>query len=151
MNNSSKMGTREYVTILKGLVDEGKEANMHVLGSSMAPFVVHGRDVIYFKKPERKLRKGDIAFFQRKNGQYVVHRIYKTEGNQYYFVGDNQTDIEGPIDKGQIFAAVTKVKRKGKMIEPGDFWWEFFARVWIRIIPVRAFLIRLYGILNKGR
>lgn len=77
MNNSSKMGTREYVTILKGLVDEGKEANMHVLGSSMAPFVVHGRDVIYFKKPERKLRKGDIAFFQRKNGQYVVHRIYK--------------------------------------------------------------------------
>lgn len=151
MNNSSKMGTREYITILKSLVDEGREVNMHVLGSSMAPFVVHERDVIYFKKPERKLHKGDIAFFQRKNGQYVVHRIYKTEGNQYYFVGDNQTDIEGPIDEGQIFAAVTKVKRKGKMIGQGDFWWEFFARVWIRIIPVRAFLVRLYGIFNKGR
>ena len=151
MSEMNKLDTREYITILKSLVDEGREVNMHVLGSSMAPFVVHERDVIYFKRPEKKLCKGDIAFFQRKNGQYVVHRIYKTEGNQYYFVGDNQTDIEGPIDKGQIFAAVTKVKRKGKMIEPGDFWWEFFARVWIRIIPVRAFLIRLYGILNKGR
>ena len=81
----------------------------------------------------------------------MVHRIYKTEGNQYYFVGDNQTVIEGPIDEGKIFAAVTRVKRKGKMIGPGDFWWEFFARVWIRIIPVRAFLVRLYGIFNKGR
>ncbi len=147
----NKLDTREYITILKSLVDEGREVNMHVLGSSMAPFVVHERDVIYFKKPERKLHKGDIAFFQRKNGQYVVHRIYKTKGNQYYFVGDNQTDIEGPIDEGQIFATVTKVKRKGKMIGPGDFWWEFFARVWIRIIPVRAFLVRLYGIFNKGR
>ena len=57
MNNSSKMGTREYITILKGLVDEGREVNMHVLGSSMAPFVVHERDVIYFKKPERKLQR----------------------------------------------------------------------------------------------
>lgn len=147
----NKLDTREYITILKSLVDEGREVNMHVLGSSMAPFVVHERDVIYFKKPGRKLHKGDIAFFQRKNGQYVVHRIYKTKGNQYYFVGDNQTDIEGPIDEGQIFATVTKVKRKGKMIGPGDFWWEFFARVWIRIIPVRAFLVRLYGIFNKGR
>lgn len=147
----NKLDTREYITILKSLVDEGREVNMYVLGSSMAPFVVHERDVIYFKKPERKLHKGDIAFFQRKNGQYVVHRIYKTKGNQYYFVGDNQTDIEGPIDEGQIFATVTKVKRKGKMIGPGDFWWEFFARVWIRIIPVRAFLVRLYGIFNKGR
>lgn len=147
----NKLDTREYITILKSLVDEGREVNMHVLGSSMAPFVVHERDVIYFKKPERKLHKGDIAFFQRKNGQYVVHRIYKTKGNQYYFVGDNQTDIEGPIDEGQIFATVTRVKRKGKMIGPGNFWWEFFARVWIRIIPVRAFLVRLYGIFNKGR
>ena len=53
--NNSRMGTREYITILKGLTDEGREVNMHVLGSSMAPFVVHERDVIYFKKPEKKL------------------------------------------------------------------------------------------------
>lgn len=151
MRNSSKLGTREYITILRELVDEGKEVNMHVLGSSMAPFVVHERDVIYFKKTDRKLRKGDIAFFQRKNGQYVVHRIYKVDGHQYYFVGDNQKVIEGPIDEDQIFAIVTKVKRKGKMIGPGDFWWEFFARVWIRIIPARAFLVGIYGFLNKGR
>uniref|UniRef100_UPI0035A5D1B1 S24/S26 family peptidase n=1 Tax=uncultured Thomasclavelia sp. TaxID=3025759 RepID=UPI0035A5D1B1 len=73
----SRLGTREYIDILRTVIDEGKEVNMRVLGSSMAPFVVHERDTIYFKRPERKLKKGDIAFFQRNNGQYVVHRIYK--------------------------------------------------------------------------
>lgn len=33
--------------------------------------------------------------------------------------------MEGPIDKEQVFAIITKVKRKGKWIAPGDFWWEF--------------------------
>ena len=32
---------------------------------------------------------------------------------EYYLIGDAQTVIEGPIQREQIFAVVTKVKRKG--------------------------------------
>ena len=143
------MGTREYIDILRTVIDEGKEVNMRVLGSSMAPFVVHERDTIYFKRPERKLKKGDIAFFQRNNGQYVVHRIYKVKGDEYYFVGDNQTLIEGPIEKGQIFATVTRVIRKGKEIRPGDPWWLFFQKIWINMIPLRRITIKAYGLIRR--
>ena len=143
------MGTREYIDILRTVIDEGKEVNMRVLGSSMAPFVVHERDTIYFKRPERKLKKGDIAFFQRNNGQYVVHRIYKIKGDEYYFVGDNQTLIEGPIEKGQIFAIVTRVIRKGKEIRPGDPWWLFFEKIWINMIPLRRITIKAYGLIRR--
>ena len=143
------MGTREYIDILRTVIDEGKEVNMRVLGSSMAPFVVHERDTIYFKRPERKLKKGDIAFFQRNNGQYVVHRIYKVKGDEYYFVGDNQTLIEGPIEKGQIFAIVTRVIRKGKEIRPGDPWWLFFQKIWINMIPLRRITIKAYGLIRR--
>lgn len=146
----SKLDTRAYVSILKDLVEQGEEVNMYVLGSSMAPFVVHKRDVIYFKQPKRKLKKGDIAFFKRRNGQYVVHRIYKIKGDDYYFVGDNQTMIEGPIKRSQIFAIVTKVKRKDKIIKPGDFWWKFFSKVWIRIIPIRCLFVKGYKFIKKG-
>lgn len=145
----NKLGTREYIDILRTVIDEGKEVNMRVLGSSMAPFVVHERDTIYFKRPERKLKKGDIAFFQRNNGQYVVHRIYKIKGDEYYFVGDNQTLIEGPIEKGQIFAIVTRVIRKGKEIRPGDFWWLFFQKIWINMIPLRRITIKAYGLIRR--
>lgn len=145
----SRLGTREYIDILRTVIDEGKEVNMRVLGSSMAPFVVHERDTIYFKRPERKLKKGDIAFFQRNNGQYVVHRIYKVKGDEYYFVGDNQTLIEGPIEKGQIFATVTRVIRKGKEIRPGDPWWLFFQKIWINMIPLRRITIKAYGLIRR--
>lgn len=55
-------------------------------------------------------------------------------------------DMEGPIDKEQVFAIITKVKRKGKWIAPGDFWWEFFEHIWLHLIPFRRFLMKLYGI-----
>ena len=69
--------TREYVGMLKELTEEGKEVSMLVFGSSMAPFLIHARDMIYFKKPDRELQKGDIVFFRRKSGQFVMHRIWK--------------------------------------------------------------------------
>lgn len=137
--------TREYVSALKELVQQGHEVSMLIAGSSMTPFMVHQRDYIYFKAPDRKLRKGDMVFYQRDNGQYVMHRIRKSKPDGYYIVGDAQTEIEGPVREEQIFAIITKVKRKGKWIEPGDFWWEFFEHVWIHMIPVRRGLMKVYA------
>lgn len=111
----------------------------------MAPFLCHNRDYIYFTKPERELRRGDMVFYQRDNGQYVMHRIYRVKHEGYYMVGDAQTQIEGPLRRDQIFAVITQVKRAGKMIRPGDFWWEFFEHIWIRIVPARRTVMALYG------
>lgn len=137
--------TNEYVSVLRKLVEEGREVSLLVSGSSMSPFLAHQRDYIYFKKPDRELRKGDMVFYQRRTGQYVMHRIWKVKNDQYYMVGDAQKEIEGPLDRDQIFALITKVQRKGKWIEPGDFWWEFFEKVWINIVPVRRVLVKVYG------
>lgn len=136
--------TTEYVSVLRELVEEGREVNMVVWGGSMTPFLGHGRDTIFFSAPERKLRRGDMVFYQRDSGQFVMHRIWKVKKDGYYMVGDAQTEIEGPICREQIFARITKVKRKGKMITRGNFWWEFFEKVWIRIVPIRPLLCRIY-------
>lgn len=137
--------TREYVSVLRELAEEGKVVSMLIAGSSMSPFLCHNRDYIYFTKPERELKRGDMVFYRRDSGQYVMHRIYKITENGYYMVGDAQTQVEGPLRREQIFARIIKVKRDGKILEPGDFWWEFFEHVWIRILPVRPFVSRLYG------
>ena len=47
--------TRAYVGMLKELVEQGKEVRMVISGSSMAPFLIHGRDSIFFCS-WRKLR-----------------------------------------------------------------------------------------------
>ena len=112
LRNMKVVDTREYVGMLKELTEEGKEVSMLVFGSSMAPFLIHARDMIYFKKPDRELQKGDIVFFRRKSGQFVMHRIWKIRPEGYYIVGDAQTQIEGPVKREQIFALITKVRRK---------------------------------------
>ena len=138
--------TNEYVTVLRELAEEGRVVSMLIAGSSMSPFLCHNRDYIYFTKPDRELRRGDMVFYQRDTGQYVMHRIYKRKKDGYYMVGDAQTQIEGPLRGDQIFARIIKVKRKGRIIEPGNFWWEFFEHVWIRIIPMRKVIEKLYSL-----
>lgn len=138
--------TYEYVSALKELTEAGEEVSMLITGSSMNPFLIHGRDTICFKKPTGPLKKGDMVFFQRMTGQYVMHRICRIKDGTYYIIGDGQTEIEGPVDRGQIFAVVTRVKRKGKWIGPGDFWWKFFAGPWLYVIPLRRPLMKLYAV-----
>ncbi|MBP3522449.1 MAG: S24/S26 family peptidase [Clostridia bacterium] len=137
--------TAEYVGVLRGLVEEGHEVSMLVSGSSMSPFLIHLRDTIYFKKPDRPLRAGDIVFYQRDSGQYVMHRILRARGDVYDIIGDAQTEVERGVRRDQIFAIITRVKRKGKLIGPGDFWWTFFARVWTKLIPLRPLIAWAYA------
>lgn len=143
--------TREYVSMLRELTEEGKEVSMIIAGNSMSPFLIHERDSICFKKPDRKLKKGDMVFYQRPNGQYIMHRICRVKPEGYYIVGDAQQEIEGPVSAEQIFAVITRVNRKGKWIGPGDFWWEFFEHVWVNIVPIRRFAVRLYGYVYRSR
>ena len=140
-----KIDTNEYISTLRELTEEGREVGLTVSGSSMSPFLIHERDYICFKKPDRDLRRGDMVFYQRESGQFVMHRILKVKPEGYYIIGDAQTEIEGPVRREQFFAVVTRVKRKGKWIQKGNFWWEFFARVWRCAIPRRRPIVWLYA------
>ena len=140
--------TYEYVSVLKDVVDSGMGASLVVAGNSMSPFLVDGRDSIYFERPSRPLRKGDMVFYQRESGQFVMHRIYDIRKEGLYIVGDAQVVVEGPVLPCRVFAVVTKVCRKGKWIGPNDFWWQFFARVWIRLIPFRKGLEKAYRLVR---
>lgn len=141
--------TREYVSMLRELTEQGHEVNMIISGSSMTPFLIHQRDVIFFRKPDRKLKKGDMVFYQRDNGQFVMHRICKVTQDGYDIIGDAQTEIEHGVRPDQIFALITKVKRKGKLLSHGDFWWEFFEHIWPNLIPFRYLFVRSYGRLKR--
>ena len=145
-----KISTREYVAALRTLTEEGRSVTMTVSGSSMAPFLIHGRDAVCFEKPRRALQRGDVVFFQRRDGRFVLHRICRCAPEGYYIVGDGQREIEGPVAPGQIFALVTRARRKGRWLGPGSFWWEFFRRPWLTLLPLRPLLIRLYAGLHPS-
>lgn len=140
-----KVDTQSYLSVIQEIVESGKSTTILVSGNSMSPFIIHGRDSVMVSPIVTPLKKGDIAFFRRRDGRFIMHRICKVAKDGYYFVGDGQIDIEGPIDREQIFAVVTAVQRKGVWVRPGDFWWEFFEHIWLHIIPLRMPLRGLYG------
>ncbi len=127
------------------LIEEGLTVPLTVSGGSMNPYIVPERDTVMISKPVFPLKKGDIAFFERMSGQIVMHRVCKVKEGKYYFAGDAQTEIEGPIVEEQIFGQVNKIIRKGKTEEKGKFTWFFFRNVWIRMIPLRPFCMKVYA------
>ena len=48
----------------------------------------------------------------------------------------------------QVLALVTAVRRKEKLLQPGSFWWNFFEKVWIRVIPLRPGVVAAYSALT---
>lgn len=150
MNQTKRIiDINEYLPVLRELTDQGKEVSFLLTGNSMAPFLVNERDYIYFKKPDRPLKKGDMVFYQRKNGQYVMHRIYRATAQDFDLIGDAHTEIEHGIRQEQIFGLITKVKRKGKILTDGSFCWEFFKHIWLNVIPLRPLLLRSYNFLKR--
>ena len=141
--------TAAFMEKYRLLLEQGETLTLPVLGGSMAPFLVDRRDAVWLTAPARPPRVGDIVLYQRKNGAYILHRICKKQGGVYTLVGDAQTIVEPGIEENQIFAVAVRARRKGKTQKPGCFWWEFFARIWVRVIPLRPALLRAYSLLTK--
>ena len=133
-----------YMPVLRELLAQGQTVSLTVTGESMSPFLRHGRDQIRLAAVTAPPQRGDMVFFRRRNGQYIMHRILRRmpDGN-YAIIGDGQQQVESPIAPEQIFAAVTQVCRKGVWLGPESFWWRFFAGPWLTLLPLRPLLRRM--------
>ena len=52
-----------------------------LVGDSMRPLIRRGLDRVTIIPLRRKLHKGDVVLFSRGDGVYVVHRVWKLDGN----------------------------------------------------------------------
>ncbi len=134
------------------LETDGTPLPLPVTGSSMLPFLSPGRDSVLLARPNRRLRRGDMALYRREGGGYVLHRIVACQRDGgFAMAGDAQQLVERGIRRDQIVAVVCAAVRKGRCQGPGCFWWEFFARVWPRVLPLHGGLCRAYGVLSRFR
>ena len=143
------LSPEELIPPLLSLLDETDCVPLVISGSSMTPFLVHGRDAVYLSKVRRSLRRGDMILYRRDSGSYILHRIYRVVEDCYTLVGDAQTELEHGIRQDQVLALVCAVRRKGKLLKPGSFWWDFFHHVWIRMVPLRPGIRALYAAVSR--
>ncbi len=124
------------------LLEQTEPVPLVISGSSMSPFLVHGRDTVFLVKVKRPLKRGDMILYRRRSGQYILHRIYKAEQDTLTLIGDGQGGLEPGICREQVLALVSAVRRKGKLLKPGNFLWDFYEKVWIRMLRIRPRLLK---------
>lgn len=144
-----EINTVEYMKALCSIVEQGQGASTIVTGSSMAPFLISNKSSVYLQKPERKLKKGDVVLYIRSEYEYILHRIYRVDGEFLYFVGDAQSVIEGPLPKECVKGVVTKYKRRKKWCDSSSFIWIFYSKVWIDMLWARPLCMKIYFGIRK--
>ncbi|MBQ7365244.1 MAG: S24/S26 family peptidase [Clostridia bacterium] len=89
-------------------------------GTSMQPLLRHHENPVVLVPVEGRLKKGDVPFYKRENGQYVLHRILKVRKDSYDCCGDNQTELEKGVTDSMIFAKMIGFYRGDTYVSVDD-------------------------------
>lgn len=95
----------ELYPLIKEVIESGGDFRLYPRGTSMEPLIHAGRDSIILRAVD-EIENGDILFYRRTNGNFVVHRLIKKHKDEYIMCGDNQTTLEYGIKREQILAKV---------------------------------------------
>lgn len=143
--NKLRLSPQDFIPLMKERFDAGLSMTLTVTGNSMLPFLSDKRDSVILTQVRNEPKKGDIYLFQRADGRCVLHRVRRVSGDGIYFIGDAQTQIEGPIKRECLLAECHEAVRKGKTVTEKSFLWQFFRIIWIRIIRTRPLIGRIIG------
>ena len=111
-------------------------------GTSMQPLLRHHENPVVLVLSEGRLKKGDVPFYKRKNGQYVLHRIIKVHPDSYDCCGDNQTELEKGVTDEMIFAKMVGFYRGETFVSVEDDSIRRYAKRRMASRPFRAFIAR---------
>lgn len=141
---------------IEELLAHGNAVQFMPQGYSMYPLFVPGRDeaVVAPVDPGR-LKRGDVTLYRRDGGILVLHRIWRKKGNEFYLVGDNQKEIEGPLREDQMKGILVQIVRKGRRFSTANVLYRFLAGIWLWLRPIRPILSCVLAcckrLLGKGR
>ncbi len=119
-------------------LEAGKSIRFAPRGISMLPMLRQGVDSVILSPLPDKLKKYDLPLYQRKSGQYVLHRIVKV-GETYTCMGDNQFDPEPGLAHPQMIAVVTGFYRGNRLWRVTNPFYQLYCRFWHYSRPVRHF------------
>ncbi len=139
-SNKKKISLEEIYPTIKASIDNGGSVELPITGTSMLPLLVWGRDTVTIKKCENANR-GDIIFYRRDDGHFVLHRVVDKNDNGYVICGDNQVVKEYGICDNHIIAVVTDITRKGKTFSVNKLSYKIYSKLWTAILPFRNVIL----------
>ena len=143
--NNQEFNLADAIDVIEEVLASGGDFHICPKGVSMLPLIVQGRDSVVLKRDFKNVaKKHDIAFYRRKNGQFVLHRVMKVcADNTYVMCGDNQTVLEKNVPASCIIGVVSSIVRKGKEVNLNGFAYSAYVALWTKMIirkPTKLFI-----------
>lgn len=140
--NKKTISLEEIEPVIKEKIENGGTVQLPITGTSMLPLLVWGRDSVEIVKCENA-KKGDIIFYRRDDGHFVLHRIVGKDEKGYILCGDNQWVKEYGIQNRHIIAVVSTITRNGKKFSISKLSYRIYSKIWVSILPVRRYVLVL--------
>lgn len=132
------MNNREYhlsdaIDVIEEILHSGGEFRLYPKGTSMLPLLIQGEDsVVLRQKDVRTVRKWDVIFYKRANGQFVLHRVMKVcKDGTYVLCGDNQTLLEKEVQPHQIIGYVSEIYKNDRLLDPTSLRHRLYMLFWM--------------------
>ena len=151
-SNDKSVSSTHFSIDIEQLLAEGKTIKIKPQGYSMYPLFVPGRDEACIEHTDfSSLKRGDVILYRRDKSILVLHRIWKITDNSLYMVGDNQTEIEGPLRADQVRGKLTGFVRNGKFVDVKNPIYHFLSGLWLFLRPLRPCAWKLTACMRKLR
>lgn len=141
----------EFVTILRDVFAQGRELTFTPSGTSMLPMLDGVEDKVTFSPKPERLRRYDVAFYRRRSGQLVLHRVVGFKDGAYVFSGDNQYYYEYGVRDSDILALMTSFTHNGKLHRVDEPGYRLYIRRMMLKKRMRIFAAAIYRRLFKRR
>lgn len=101
----------ELYPLIKEVIESGGEFRFYPRGTSMEPLLHQGDDSVVLGAAT-EINEGDVLFYKRKNGMFVLHRLIEKRGGTYTMCGDNQFSLEYGLEPSQVLAKMVGFYKK---------------------------------------
>ena len=95
----------ELYPLIKEVIENGGEFRLYPRGTSMEPMLHQGDDSVMLGKAD-DIAEGDVLFYKRQNGSFVIHRLIEKRNGTFTMCGDHQVGLEYGVKPSQVLGKV---------------------------------------------
>ncbi|MBO4443765.1 MAG: S24/S26 family peptidase [Bacteroidaceae bacterium] len=141
--DSIEMPNDIFLKEVRHLLEEGHTTTLRVRGNSMRPFLEDRRDSIVLTSATHA-NVSDAVLAETTPGHYVFHRIIAVDGDNITLMGDGNVRGTEHCQRRDVVANAQAFIRKGKTYNPEGRCWRRYSWWWVRLLPVRRYLLWIY-------
>ena len=138
----------DYEELIREVLASGGEFRLYPHVISMLPLLRQGRDSVSLRRVDSSIRKGDILFYQRPDGSFVLHRVRAVKPDGLTMIGDNQTLPERGVSLDWVIGRVTRIFRDDKEVICDGFGYRLYRKLW-QFTILRGLLLKLYHLSER--